>query len=74
MFMVPSSFQKSSAMKGSIIRVQLFSTVIFPYLIRFTLLESNETQSVRPMNKVSCPTNNAQSTPGQRYLKTEVLL
>ena len=43
---------KSAALKGSIIRVQLFSTVIFPYLIRFTLLESNETQSVRPMNSV----------------------
>ena len=37
---------KSCALKSSIIRVQMFATVIFPYLIYFTLFETNEIQSV----------------------------
>ena len=52
---------------------QMFSIVIFPCLICFTLFETNETQSVRPCNEwcLACPsTNNDPSTLRQRDLKT----
>ena len=64
---------KSSALKGSFISVQMFSTVIFPHLISFTLFKTNETHLIFSwMNGVSFPTNNPQSTRSQKNLKTEV--
>ena len=56
---------KTCDLKSSTIRVQMFATVIFPYLIYFTLFETNEIQSITAGQWIDACVRLI--TPGPRY-------